>query len=123
MPKNGKILIIEDDTLLAKMYQTKLAMEGFISEIACDGEEGIKLVKSLKPDLILLDLMLPKVDGFTVLATIKKDSETKKIPVIVFSNLAQSSDIKQAKDLGAVDYIVKANLTPNEIIKKIKENL
>lgn len=115
-----KILIIEDDPLLAKMYQTKLSMEGFDINRAQDGQEGLVLVKKYKPDLILLDLMLPIMDGFTVLTELKKDNQTKKIPVIVFSNLAQSSDIDQAKKLGAVDYIVKAHLTPNEIVKRIK---
>lgn len=121
MIKKHKILLIEDDPLLVKMYQTKLAMEGFEAEIAYDGEEGVKMTKDLRPDLILLDLMLPKMDGFTVLKIIKKDPQTKKIPVIVFSNLAQSSDIEEARRLGASDYIVKAHLTPNEIVKRIKE--
>jgi len=115
-----KILIIEDDPLLVKMYQTKLTLEGLETIAAYDGEEGLVMAKSKKPDLILLDLMLPKMDGFTFLRTIKNDSRLKRIPVIVFSNLAQSSDIEEAKKLGAVEYIVKAHLTPNEIVKRIK---
>jgi len=118
-----KILVIEDDPLLIKMYQTKLVIEGFVVETAFDGEKGMKLAQKAKPDLILLDLMLPVIDGFTVLKILKKDTQTKKIPVIVFSNLAQPSDIEQAKKLGAIDYIVKASLTPNEIVKRIKKFL
>ena len=120
MAKN-KILIIEDDTLLSKMYQTKLNMEGFETRAAYDGEEGLAMVKSEKPDLIFLDLMLPKMDGFTVLKKLKQNPATKNIPVIVFSNLAQASDIQLAKELGAVDYIVKAHLTPNAVVEKLKE--
>lgn len=123
MSVKNKVLIIEDDPLLVKMYQTKLAMEGFSIEIAQDGQQGLDLVKKFKPDLILLDLMLPVMDGFTVLERLKKDGQMKKIPVIVFSNLAQSSDIEQAKSLGAVDYIVKTHLTPNDIVKRIKNFL
>jgi len=116
-----RILIVEDDPLLSKMYQTKLSIEGFEARAAYDGEEGLKMVKGDPPNLILLDLMLPKMDGFSVLKELKKLPKIKDIPVIVFSNLAQASDIQLAKELGAADYIVKAHLTPNAVVEKIKE--
>lgn len=122
--QGAKILMVEDDELLVKMYSTKLSMENFNVDKALDGEEAIKKLESNDYSLILLDLMLPKVDGFTVLEKLRASSwPSAKKPVIVFSNLGQETDIKRAKDLGANDYLVKANLTPNQVVEKIREHL
>ena len=90
---------------------------------ALDGEVGLKLAKSGKPDLILLDLILPKIDGFEVLKKIKPDPETKDIPVIVLTNLEESEDVQRAIDLGAKNYLVKANYSLREVVEKIKKAL
>jgi len=118
-----KILIIEDDKFLRELIVRKLNEEGFDVSEAVDGEEGIKKVKQEKPDLILLDLILPGMDGFEVLSQIKNDSGLSSIPVIILSNLGQKEDIEKGMRLGAVDYLVKAHFEPNEIIEKIKSTL
>ncbi len=115
-----RLLLVEDDTFLAGMYVTKLSMEGFETELATDGKAGLEKAKKLKPDLILLDILLPKMNGFDVLREIKKDPETQDIPVILLTNLGQKSDVVQGLDLGAVDYLIKAHFMPSEVVEKIK---
>lgn len=119
MPK--KILLVEDEKTLSEMYQTKLEREKFEVISVQDGGEVLEKVKSEKPDLILLDIILPKTNGFDILSEIKSDSKLKKIPVIMLTNLGQEEDIKKGKELGAKDYIVKANSTPAQIVDKIKK--
>ena len=118
-----KILIIEDDKFLRELIVKKLVKEGYEISEAVDGEEGIKKVKEEKPDLVLLDLILPGIDGFEVLAQMKEDRNVTKIPAIILSNLGQKEDIEKGLKLGAVDYLVKAHFTPGEIIEKIKKIL
>ncbi len=118
-----KILIIEDDRFIAKMYQTKLGLEGYTVEVAENGAIGIEKIKSFSPDLVLLDIIMPEVDGFQVLETIRDDPTINSTPVIVMSNLAQEDHLKRARALGAKDYIVKSQLTPADVVKKIKETL
>lgn len=119
-----RIIFIEDDEMLVRAYQNKLTMEDFEVAIALDGEDALKQLQEKKFDLILLDLMLPKVDGFTILEKLRTSNWfSKNKPVVVFSNLGQESDINRAKDLGANDYLVKANLTPNQVVEKIREHL
>jgi DNA-binding response OmpR family regulator len=115
-----KILIIEDDNFLRELIVKKLLREGFEVKEALDGEEGVKKTKEEKPDLVLLDLILPTFDGFEVLSRIKMDSETKEIPVVILSNLGQKDEIERGMAMGAADYLVKANFTPSEIVAKIK---
>lgn len=115
-----KILVIEDDRFLRELIKKKLLLEGFDVADAVDGEEGVKKTKEEKPDLILLDLILPSIDGFEVLSKIKEDSTTASIPVIILSNLGQREEIEKGLKLGAVDYLVKAHFTPGEIIEKVK---
>lgn len=121
MPKN--ILIVEDDKFLRELISQKLTKEQYNVSEATDGEEGIKKIKKEKPDLVLLDLILPGIDGFEVLAQMKEDQSVTKIPVIILSNLGQREDIERGLKLGAVDYLVKAHFTPGEIIEKIKKVL
>jgi DNA-binding response OmpR family regulator len=116
----SKILIIEDDKFLATLISNRLKEEGFETSIAEDGEKGLAQAKQQKPSLIILDLLLPGMDGFEVLEKLKKEKETQSIPVIILSNLGQKEEILKGLKLGAVDYLVKANLTPSEIINKIK---
>ena len=119
----AKILIVEDDKTLIKMYQTKLTLENFEVEVAYDGEEGLEKLKTVSPDLVLLDLAMPKLDGFEFLKKMMADASLKKIPVVVLSNLGQESDIKKATDFGAKDYLIKANLTPRQVVEKIRKYL
>jgi DNA-binding response OmpR family regulator len=115
-----KILIVEDDTFLQGLASNKLSKEGFEVTTAPDGTEAVKLLATLTPDIILLDLVLPGIDGFGVLKQVRENEATKSIPVIVFSNLAQDEDIKKAKDLGANDFMIKSNFTLDELAEKIK---
>jgi len=118
-----KILFIEDAMALQKTFGDILRKESYEIISALDGEEGLKLAKTEKPDLILLDLILPKVNGFEVLRRLKEDPETKKIPIIVLTNLEDIEDINKALELGVTTYLVKASYSPEEVLEKIKENL
>ncbi len=118
-----KILIIEDDKFLRELISHKITKEGFMVEEAADGEEGLEKIKKLKPNLILLDLILPGIDGFEVLKRLKEDISLSFIPVIILSNLGQREDIEKSLRLGAVDFLVKAHFTPDEIVSKIKNVL
>ena len=118
-----RVLVVEDDTFLAGMYLTKFGLEGFTVELASDGREGVKKAKEWKPDIMLLDLVLPVMDGFTVLETVRNDPDTKTIPVILLTNLGQKSDVERGMKLGASDYLIKAHFMPSEVIEKVKRFL
>jgi len=118
-----KILFVEDEPTLQKTLSLALTQEGYDIQNALDGEIGLKLAREIKPDLILLDLILPKMDGFEVLEELKKDDDLKDIPVIVLTNLESSQDIERALALGANTYLVKANYDLKEVIEKVKENI
>lgn len=118
-----KILVVEDDRFLRELIVKKLLKEGYDTAEAVDGEEGVKKIKEEKPDLVLLDLILPGIDGFGVLSQTKEDPSISSIPVIILSNLGQKDDVERGLKLGAVDYLIKAHFTPGEIIEKIKNIL
>jgi len=118
-----KILFIEDESALQKTFGEILRQEGYEMISALDGETGLRLAKSEKPDLILLDLILPKMPGFDVLKKLKEDNETKDIPVIVLTNLEDIKDVDRAIELGATTYLVKAKYSLEEIVEKIKNAL
>ena len=118
-----KILIIEDDKFLRELITQKLTKENYDTSEAVDGEKGLKKIKEERPDLILLDLILPGIDGFEVLAKMKEDSALNQIPVIILSNLGQKEDVEKGLKLGATDYLIKAHFTPVEIVEKIRMNL
>ena len=118
-----KILTIEDDKFLRELIKRKLQEVGFEAISASNGEEGLALVKEEKPNLILLDLIMPGMDGFMTLKELQKDPLLASIPVIILSNLGQQDDFDKAKQLGAVDFLVKAHFTPNEIVDKINKIL
>ena len=121
MPKT--ILVVEDDKFLRELITRKLSEEGYNTVEAVDGEDGARKIKEEMPDLVLLDLILPGMDGFEVLANIKQDPKTSPVPIIVFSNLGQTEDVEKGMKLGAIDYMVKAHFTPVEIIEKVKKAL
>ena len=123
MSNKKSILLVEDDEFLAELYATKLNLENFEVSLAVDGEKGLKMIKELKPDLILLDIILPKMDGFEILKNMKADPELKNIPVILLTNLSQKDEVKRGLDLGATDYLIKAHFMPSEVVKKIKQIL
>ncbi|MFH1129394.1 MAG: response regulator [Patescibacteria group bacterium] len=118
-----KILFIEDEPNLQKAVGEILKQEGYEILGAFDGAQGIELAKKEKPDMILLDLILPKKDGFEVLKEIKADDELKDTPVIILTNLEGSGDVEKALNLGATTYLVKANYELDDIVSKIKEFL
>jgi DNA-binding response OmpR family regulator len=103
------------------MISRKLEKEGYEVYQAIDGEKGEEKIKEVKPDIVLLDLILPGIDGFEVLERVKKDPEVAEIPVIILSNLGQKSEVERGLNLGAVDFLIKAHFTPAEIVRKIKE--
>jgi len=116
-----KIILIEDDEILSKVIYEELRDADFDVIQAFDGEEGLKLVRSKKPDLVLLDIVLPRKDGFEVLEEMKKSPDTKDIPVIVLTMIGKDEDIKRGLQLGADDYIVKSQHAIAEIIEKIED--
>lgn len=118
-----KILIVEDDSFLQGLATTKLEKDGFSVAAASDSVEADKILQTLTPDVILLDLVLPGVDGFGILKKLRENPATAKTHVIVFSNLSEADDIKKAKDLGATEYMVKSNFTLDELSERITELL
>ena len=116
----AKILLTEDDEFLSSLIKNRLEKEGFEVRIAKDGDEVLAILKTYQPDLILLDIILPHKLGFEVLEELQNNPTLKKAPVMVLSNLGQESDIARAKQLGAVDYFVKAKILIDDLIKKIK---
>ena len=117
---NVKILIVEDDPTLLEMYSIKLEQEGLAFLTATDGEEGLELALAENPSVILLDIMMPKMDGFAVLSELKKNPATKDTPILMLSNLGQKDDVAKGKKLGATDYVIKASMTPTQVVEKIK---
>lgn len=117
---NTKILLVEDDKMLADMYITKFTKEGLKVIRAEDGAQGLEMAKKEKPDIVLLDIIMPKLDGFAVLKELKKDPNTQDVHVLLLTNLGQSEDVEKGKELGADDYFIKANHTPAEIVEKVR---
>ncbi len=118
-----KILFIEDEATLQKTFAEILKSEGFEVISALDGESGLNLIRGEKPDLVLLDLILPKLHGLEVLKEIKKDENTKNIPVIVLTNVESIEEIDKALELGATTYLVKSDYNLEEVVEKIKKAL
>lgn len=118
-----KILVVEDEKFLLDLYQIKLIQEGHEVLIAKNGSEGLAMTQDHLPDLILLDILMPKVDGYEMLKKLKVDKKTKKIPVIIFSNLSQKEEIEKGLKLGANDFIIKTSVTPTELAQKVEEYL
>ena len=121
--KAKKILFIEDESALQITFGDMLSKQGYEMIKAMDGKTGLDLAKEKKPDLILLDLILPKMDGFGVLKGLKEGEETKDIPVIILTNLENTGDVQRALEIGATTYLTKANYTLTEILEKIEKAL
>ncbi|MEK7508595.1 MAG: response regulator [Patescibacteria group bacterium] len=118
-----KIIIIENDEFLSAIYKTKFESEGFKVTAINDGAKGLKAVQTKKPDIVLLDVLLPKLDGFTILQALKKDEATKDIPVVLLTNLGQKEDVKKGLEMGAADYLIKTHFKPSETVDKVKKIL
>lgn len=120
--KNKKILLVEDEADIAETYEMKLGANNFIVEIATDGDEGMEKIRSFRPDLILLDIVMPKKDGFDLLEELRSEpEEIKKIPIVVLSNLASPIDIEQGERFGVRGWWVKSFNTPSQIAQKVVE--
>lgn len=123
MTKKIKVLIVEDEETLSQMYSIKFEKEGFTVLTANDGQTGLDLATKEKPDVILLDVIMPKMDGFMVLEQLQAETTTKKIPVIMLTNLGQTEDLEKGKKMGATDYLVKASCTPMQVVEKVQSVL
>ena len=123
MANNKRILIIEDDKMIGSMYKTKLEQEGFMVLTADNGAQGLDLAIKEELDLILLDIVMPQLDGFSVLQQLRENKKTKSTPIIMLTNLGTDEDRSKGKRLGATDYIVKASLTPAQVSEVIKKYL
>lgn len=118
-----KILIVEDDPFLSSIASVRLKQEGYNVSVATDGAQALSLIEKEIPDLVLLDIVMPGINGFDVLKAIKADERYTKVSVIMFSNLGQEHEIEDSKKLGADDFLVKAKFTPREVLQKIRELL
>ncbi len=123
MAKKPKILLIEDDPKILDIYKEKFSKSGFQIFVSMSAEEGLILLKKKKPDLVVLDVLLPKGDGVFFLEEQKKDEKVAAIPVLAFSNLDDPETKEKALNLGVKDYLIKANFTPNEVVLKVREYL
>ena len=118
-----KILLIEDEEIMIDLLQRKLTQEGYEVSLAKDGVEGLEMIKEIKPDLILLDIVMPNKNGFEVMEEIQVDEALKDIPIIVISNSGQPVEIDKAKKLGARDWLIKTEFDPQEVIEKVKKQI
>lgn len=117
------ILLVEDDPFLVDIYSDKFKKAGYEADVVSDGQETLAKVKEIKPDLVVLDLVLPHIDGWEILRQIRQDSSLNDMPVILFSNLGQRSDIEKGLALGATKYLIKSQYTPSEVVEEIKKIL
>ena len=120
MPDKAKILVVEDEEILLTALKEELTQGGYEVEGAADGVEGLEKVKSFQPDLVLLDLLMPKMDGMEVLQKLKGDNKTKDVPVVILTNLSDYEKISEALSLGAMDYLVKANYRLEDLMDKVR---
>ena len=117
------ILLIEDDPFLIDIYSTKLKEAGFTIEVAIDGEEALRKVKEKNPDLVVLDIVLPQIDGWEILKKIKSEDKFRNLKIIILSNLGQKEEVEKGISLGATKYLIKAHYTPSQIVEEIKKVL
>ncbi len=120
MPSNKTILLVEDDAFVSDIYNTKLTQEGYAVVIAVNGLEAMKKLGEKSPNLILLDIVMPYMDGLEVLAKLKSDDRWKQIPVILLTNLSQKEEVEEGLKSGANDYLIKSHFTPSEVVTKVK---
>ena len=118
-----KVLLVEDDPFLVDIYRNKLEESNYEVEAIGDGGRALEKLKETKPDIVLLDIILPSMDGWEILRAIRNDPETKNLKVIMLSNLGQKEEVEKGVDLGATKYLIKAHFTPSEVVKEINELL
>ena len=116
-----KILLIEDEKIIINLLRKKLTQEGYDVLTANNGKQGLEMATNKKPDLILLDIIMPGIDGFEVMEELNKDNELKKIPVIIVSNSGQPVELSRAKKLGVKDWLIKTEFDPQEVLEKVKK--
>lgn len=116
---NKKILIAEDDQFLSKMYQKKFELSGFEVMVVANGEEAVQKMTEWKPNMVVMDVMMPKLSGFEALKNAKAITTIKNIPIVILTNLGNPEDKEKAMELGAKDYLVKSDLTPQEVVDKV----
>lgn len=117
------ILLIEDDPFLVDLYTTKFKEVGFEVEVATNGQEGLKKIKARKPDLLLLDIVLPGTNGWEILEEIKRNEALKDLKIVILSNLTQKEEVEKGMELGAAKYLIKTHYTPSEVVEEIKKIL
>lgn len=122
MGAKKKVLIIEDDTMISSMYRTKLEQDGYEVSVANNGVEGIEQAQDFNPDLIMLDVIMPQLDGFSVLQDLREDKKIK-VPIVMLTNLGTEEDVEKGQKMGASDYLVKASLTPSQVSEAVKKHL
>ncbi len=118
-----QILLVEDDPFLVDIYTTKLKESGFNVDVISDGQECLKGIREKTPDLLILDIVLPKIDGWEILREIRQDEKLKGLKVVIISNLGQKSEVEKGIEMGAVKYMIKAHYTPGEVVAEIKKIL
>ena len=123
MKSTKKVLIFEDEKALGQVLAQKLELEGYTTKLQTNGANALACIQEVQPDLVILDLVMPKLDGFTVLEQVKGDAELKNIPMIILSNLSQEQDMQQVKELGANEFLVKSNTPLAEVVKKVSSYL
>lgn len=119
----SKVLIVEDDQFLSKMYAKKFQIAGFEVQLAGDGEEGLSQMRTFRPDIVLMDIMMPKLNGLDAISQAKADQMIKAIPIIVLTNLSNTDDATEAVKRGAIGYLVKSDYTPTQVVDKVREQL
>jgi DNA-binding response OmpR family regulator len=123
MDNKKTILLVEDDTFVSDIYQTRLEQDGYKLIMAGNGLEAMKKMEEGIPDLILLDIVMPYMDGIEVLKKLKAEEKWKKIPVIILTNLSQKEEVDEGLEIGADDYLIKSHFTPSEVVEKVKKLL
>ena len=114
-----KILLVEDDPLLIDIYTTKLQQSGFEVQTVEEGEKAVTAIQQERPDIVLLDIVLPHVDGWEILQQVQASEELKRIPIVILSNLGQKEEIEKGLRLGAVRYLIKAHYTPSQVVEEV----
>lgn len=118
-----KILLIEDEEIIIGLLERKLAQEGYEISVARDGLEGLEKMRETKPDLVLLDIIMPRMGGFEVMEEMNRDPDLKKIPVVIISNSGQPVELDRARELGARDWLIKTEFDPEEVLKKVRKQI
>ncbi len=118
-----KILLIEDEKIMINLLEKKLTQEGYDVRVAINGEEGLKAMREEKPDIVLLDIIMPKMGGFEVMEEMSKDPVLKEIPIVIISNSGQPVELDKAKELGAKDWLIKTEFDPQEVVEKVEKQI